>query len=136
MRIYLTIAEALGSFGEFTSEVYPSTSAEEAIEMCNSLIANMIEKMDIDDDIDPTTTFELEGDDWFYRVRWEAHDVGPRVGSTRAYAIDIKWDTDGEEDIDLPTRVKIPIYIDEDEVADFLSNEYGYCVFGFDIKEM
>ena len=47
-------------------------------------------------------------------------------------AIDIKWDTDNEI-IDLPTEVEIPEGYSEDEVADYLSDEYGYCVFNFDI---
>ena len=47
-------------------------------------------------------------------------------------AIDIKWDTDNEI-IDLPTEVEIPEGYSEDEVADYLSDEYGCCVFSFDI---
>ena len=47
-------------------------------------------------------------------------------------AINIKWDTD-DQVIDLPTEVEIPEGYSEDEVADYLSDEYGYCVFNFDI---
>ena len=47
-------------------------------------------------------------------------------------AINIKWDTDNEM-IDLPAEVEIPEEYSEDEVADYLSDEYGFCVFGFDI---
>ena len=47
-------------------------------------------------------------------------------------AINIKWDTDNEM-IDLPTEVEIPEEYSEDDVADYLSDEYGYCVFNFDI---
>ena len=49
-------------------------------------------------------------------------------------AINIKWDTDNEV-IVLPTEVKIPEGYSEDEVADYLSDEYGYCVFNFDIDD-
>ena len=97
MKLYLTIAECLGTDGEFTSEVYPASSAQEAGEMCSSLIADMIETMDIDRNIDPTATWELEGDGWFYRVRWEEQDF-PSPANPRAYAVDIKWDTDGEDE--------------------------------------
>lgn len=48
------------------------------------------------------------------------------------FATNIKWDTDGE-DIDLPTRVEIPYDIDDDEIADMLSDEFGFCVYGFDV---
>ena len=59
--------------------------------------------------------------------------------------IDIDWDTDGQDikNLDLPTEVEVPDDIaDEifdggydDDVADWLSDEYGYCVYGFIIKD-
>lgn len=150
MKLYLTIAECLGTDGEFTSEVYPASSAQDAGEMCSSLIADMIETMDLDRNIDPEATRELEGDGWFYRVRWEEQEFpdsndtpkvykeNERWGVSRAYAVDIVWDTDGEdeEELGLPSRVEIPFFTDDDEIADFLSDEYGYCVFGFNIEQI
>ena len=133
MKLYLTIAECLGTDGEFTSEVYPASSAQDAGEMCSSLIADMIETMDLDRNIDPTATRELVGDGWWFRVRWEEQDFS----APAAYAVDIKWDTDGEdeEDLGLPSRVEIPFIFNDDEIADYLSDEYGYCVFGFNIEQ-
>lgn len=142
MKLYLTIAECLGTDGEFTSEVYPATSAQDAGEMCSSLIADMIETMDLDRNIDPTATWNLEGDGWFYRVRWEEQDFPSPANlrslllSTRAYAVDIKWDTDGEDIECLPERVSIPFFMDDDEIADYLSDKYGFCVFGFNIEQI
>ena len=75
MKIYLTIAECLGTDNEFTSEVYTSTSKQEAGEMATSLIADMIETMDVDRSIDPSEVWNLEGDCWFYRVRVEEHEI-------------------------------------------------------------
>ena len=75
MKLYLTIAECLGTDNEFTTEVYPSTSPQEAGETASSLIADMIETMDMDSNIDPTSDWELEGDGWFYRVRIEEHEI-------------------------------------------------------------
>ena len=49
-------------------------------------------------------------------------------------AININWDTDGE-DINLPKEVVVPANLDVDEVADFLSDVYGFCVFSFSIEE-
>ena len=48
-------------------------------------------------------------------------------------AIDIKWDTDGDEEIlkTLPKEMDIPDDVDEENVADWLSDETGFCVFGF-----
>lgn len=66
-------------------------------------------------------------------------------------ATNIKWDvTDGAEDMTkedmdeilstLPKEVEIPDYLKTDdkddlldEVSDWLSDEYGFCHFGFDL---
>ena len=50
----------------------------------------------------------------------------------------IKWDTDGDTEVlaSLPTEVEIPQEIanldDDDAISDWLSDEYGFCHFGFD----
>jgi hypothetical protein len=60
----------------------------------------------------------------------------------RAYATNIQWDTECGDEYDddivehLPSRVEIPFFISDDEVADMLSDNYGYCVLGFDIEEI
>lgn len=61
---------------------------------------------------------------------------------------DIEWDTDGEND-DLPTTINVPIrellYDGEDlddvsieelkeRVGDYISDETGFCHFGFTIE--
>ena len=135
MKFYLTVAECMGTDGQFTSEIYPDSSAQGAGEMASSLIADMIETMDMDRNIDPTATWELEGDGWFYRVRVEEHEL-PATTTLKAYATNIKWDTDGEDVETLPTRVEIPFNTSEDEIADLLSDEYGFCVAGFDIEQV
>ena len=71
MKFWITVAECMGTDGKFSSEIYPSTLPQGAGEMASSLIADMIEKMNLDRNIDPTSTWELEGDGWFYRVRVE-----------------------------------------------------------------
>ena len=55
-------------------------------------------------------------------------------------AVNIKWDVDELEDLDnLPTEVEIPSYLitDEDDllddISDWLSDEYGFCHFGFEL---
>lgn len=46
-------------------------------------------------------------------------------------AINIIWDTDGE-DISLPTEIDIPEGMeDEEEISDYLSETTGYCHKGF-----
>ena len=43
---------------------------------------------------------------------------------------DIKWETDGEV-VDLPTEVEVDDDLDEDDIADYLSDEYGWLVESF-----
>ena len=50
-------------------------------------------------------------------------------------AVNIKWCID-EEETDwlpsLPTEIEIPDnIIDEDEISDYISNETGYCHYGY-----
>jgi len=40
---------------------------------------------------------------------------------------EIEWDTE-EDEIDLPKEVYINHDIEEDEIVDFLSDEYGWCI--------
>ena len=49
-------------------------------------------------------------------------------------ATDIKWVTDGE-DVTLPSEVEIPAQIegDDDAIADYLSDTYGWLVEGFSL---
>lgn len=48
----------------------------------------------------------------------------------------IIWDTDGfsVEELGLPTEVEVPSYLEEDEVADYLSDEYGFCIESLDYE--
>ena len=58
-------------------------------------------------------------------------------------AVNIKWDTDGDIDVldELPNEVEIPDYLitDEDDllddISDWLSDEYGFCHFGFELVD-
>jgi len=53
----------------------------------------------------------------------------------KSYAINIQWDTDGEE-VNLPDRVEIPFNVSFDDIEDMLSDEYGFCVCGFNIEQV
>lgn len=77
MKIYLTIAETLGTDGVYFSEVYLDRSRQRAGELACSLIADFYENTGLTEpaDFDPTATWELEGDGWFFRVRVEEQEV-------------------------------------------------------------
>jgi hypothetical protein len=44
----------------------------------------------------------------------------------------IIWETDGYE-VDLPTEVEVSDNMSDDEVADYLSDTYGFLVEGFSL---
>lgn len=46
---------------------------------------------------------------------------------------DIVWDTDGE-DVDLPEATRVPAIIEDDAVADYLSDVYGWCIRSLSIE--
>lgn len=52
-------------------------------------------------------------------------------------AVNIMWDTDGDKDIlnELPKEMELPQDIDADEIGDYLSDETGYCHFGYQLEE-
>lgn len=47
--------------------------------------------------------------------------------------VGVEWDTDGmdPEELDLPSEVEIPAELDDEDVTDYLSDHYGYCVKGW-----
>ena len=52
-------------------------------------------------------------------------------------AINILWDTDGEE-VNLPNGIEIPDWVDkedDDEISDYLSDTTGFCHFGFELVD-
>ena len=52
-------------------------------------------------------------------------------------AINILWDTDGEE-VNLPNEIEIPDWVDkedDDEISDYLSDTAGFCHFGFELVD-
>ena len=52
-------------------------------------------------------------------------------------AINILWDTDGEE-VNLPNEIEIPDWVDkedDDEISDYLSDITGFCHFGYELVD-
>ena len=48
-------------------------------------------------------------------------------------AVNIIWDTDGEN-VELPNEIEVPYgMIDEDEISDYISDETGFCHYGFEL---
>lgn len=50
-------------------------------------------------------------------------------------AINILWDTDGEN-IPLPNEIDIPEGMtDEEQISDYISDKTGFCLYGFELVE-
>lgn len=45
--------------------------------------------------------------------------------------VKVDWDTDGEPNNDLPSIVKIPDSVSDEEISDWLSDQYGFCHKGY-----
>ena len=60
-----------------------------------------------------------------------------RPGFRHRKAVNIQWDIDldDEEDVSLPSEMSIPDNIDDEDIADYLSDQTGFCHFGFDVVE-
>lgn len=55
--------------------------------------------------------------------------------SEETIRVHVNWETDGYllEELGLPSEVDVPKDIEEDDIADYLSDEYGYLVESFEI---
>lgn len=117
---------------QFNGDMYPS---------CNGkFVYHMLESVETYDDLAAAI---LKFDEERLRSLWQWNlflpvslmNISKKREKRRIImrAIDIKWDTDGDEEVlkTLPTEMDIPNGIDEDDVADWLSDETGFCVFGF-----
>lgn len=61
-------------------------------------------------------------------------------------ATNIKWDTDGDMEVDLPTEMIVPDELEKmykkdrefalEEISDWLSDEIGFCHDGFEIEKV
>lgn len=51
------------------------------------------------------------------------------MAKKKNYTVKIDWDVDDKDDLKyLPKTVEIPGNVPEEEVSDYLSDEYGFCV--------
>lgn len=53
----------------------------------------------------------------------------------RTRKVNVVWDTDGEDIPELPIEVYVPVSVDENDIADWLSDKYGFCVSSLQIEE-
>ena len=51
-------------------------------------------------------------------------------------ATNIKWDLEGYEETILPTEIELPDDMtDEDEISDYITDETGFCHYGFELVD-
>lgn len=73
-KIYIVVAETMGTDGEFYAETYPCRTDKEAYECACGLIADMAETMDCVEDVNPEKDWTLGNEEWWYRVKIETHE--------------------------------------------------------------
>lgn len=73
-KIYIVVAETMGTDGEFYSETYPCKTDKESYDCACSLIADMAETMDCSEDVNPEKDWELGNEEWWYKVRIDTHE--------------------------------------------------------------
>lgn len=122
----------------FTTDAWHSYSSLELIGVCSTiencirLIESDIRRNNYEEFTDNDRNClemikQTQGRDTNYDIQsWGVDDSSILVS-------DIVWDTDGEdaEDLELPTQVEVPLCVDEDYIADYLSDRYEYCVKSF-----
>jgi len=69
-------------------------------------------------------------------VRHQADLVLKLIKVMKVKVFDIQWDTDGEEVDNLPSSVIYENCNTDDDFADMLSDEYGWCVLSYKVKIM
>ena len=95
-------------------------------------------KMDFETEVNTLPATTIKTDDlmdiysFFYLVMDE---IGLNADSRTAY---VEWDiSDNEYETfvgeNIPTEVEIPFYVTDEEVEDYLSDKYGYCVESYTI---
>lgn len=51
------------------------------------------------------------------------------MAKKKNYTVKVDWDVDDKSDLKyLPKTVEIPGNVDDEDVSDYLSDEYGFCV--------
>lgn len=71
--------------------------------------------------------------DLLEKIKEEVEDALQMISQRKAR--NIEWDTDNDDNIYLPAEVDIPIGIEDDRIADYLSDKYGFLVSSFELKK-
>lgn len=108
--------------------------AEDDMIICEG--CNMERYSDVDFTIDNAREDVLDDGNVLCDYCWASHDK--YVENAESFGADeemiivtnIDWETDGEE-VDLPTTMKVPADLMQDEIADYLSDQTGWLVNGF-----
>lgn len=81
-------------------------------------------------------TFEVYSeDDEQLLGTFSVNDIMEEKYDSPIKVVNIVWDTDGEEYLDLPTTFDVPRKLTELEVADYLSDKVGYLVESWEYAE-
>ena len=130
------VKEALGLFGKKDETEEKEESDEPKTQEFTVVLqeGDKLELVDIPEEKEEEVSEEKEEqealpDDKTTEKEEETAEIEEKEAETLEVT-DIDWETD-DEDVDLPASVLIPSSVVEDEIADYLSDEYGFLVRGY-----
>lgn len=86
----------------------------------------------------PNGCEEDEFKEWCFTDAEE--DMRDVMNEGKYHIFNIEWDTDGDDDAELPDSLDVFVPTDADDVEDYisnwLSNTYGFCHNGFNYEEV
>ena len=95
-------------------------------------------KMDFETEVNTLSATTIKTDDLMGIYEFFSKVLGELEVSTESRTAYVEWDVSDSEyetfvDENIPTEVEIPFYVKDDEIEDYLSDTYGYCVESYTI---
>lgn len=95
-------------------------------------------KMDFETEVNTLPATTIKTDDLMDIYEFFSKVLDELEVSTESRTAYVEWDVSDSEyetfvDENIPTEVEIPFYVKDDEIEDYLSDTYGYCVESYTI---
>lgn len=113
------VVEVPDDFNENEESILPQEAYDSLIAQTNEHLIDKIDNDEVNDNLE-----EYYPDD---ECPYGSLPSDKEKMNTRLIRVD--WDTDSEEDANgLPATVSIPEDMDDEDITEYLSDEYGFCV--------
>lgn len=97
-------------------------------------------KMDFETEVNTLPATTIKTDDLMGIYEFFSKALDELGVSTESRTANVEWDVSDSEyetfvNENIPTEVEIPFYVKDDEIEDYLSDTYGYCVESYTIDD-